>query len=519
MGPTFWAIWALGALFAVLNLSSAFAQQGSGPDNGGITRGNFLRIPDYRTPGTGAQSYFVNASTGNDSFNCQSASTPCLTIQGAVNKVPKLLRDQVTVNVAAGIYAGFIVSGFSEDVGVQQSTGGLLIDGALANSTLATGSATGTAAGAGQVAGSGSTFGVLCDSGATWTVNDLRGRFITTASPTNSAFVVSSNTATCVTIVGTWSLPVAGVTTYTIQDPSVITNTAISLPATPVSAATANSAGIGIFGNSITYRNSAIVLRNIKVANAVGNGVLVQDTSSVLLTQMQIVPSASNPTALFVNTNTPNGGAGGPLVTATKVYIAKSNDNSAISFTTGALSVSNSLVFNTNSAGDVPAIFGRGGRLSFFSASEVNGWTIGIGIENGNAGAPSTSPFMAGSRLICRVHAGSVGLWLGYSTSTSALAGFATIGISTTDISSCEVGVQTVGTASIDVTSLSGSVSVTGFAGYLGSTFVYTKAGITLTAGTNEINLDSGGLTANFADVTAGSCVASAPQSSRVCGR
>src|SRR5882757_2311988 len=151
----------LGALLLTLLASASLAQGQAlpGPANGRVSRGNFLPIPQYRTPGTGAQSYFVDGSLGSNTNNCTaSGASACLTIQGALNKIPKLLRDLVTVTVAAGTYAGFSVAGFTCDPGIQTTTGGIMVDGfgAFANSTLATGSATGTFTS--STAGSGTTF-------------------------------------------------------------------------------------------------------------------------------------------------------------------------------------------------------------------------------------------------------------------------------------------------------------------------------------------------------------------------
>lgn len=506
------------ALIAVL----ALGQQGSGPDNGGITRGNFLRIPDYRTPGTGVQTYFVDP-TGADTNNCTTSGTSaCLTIQGALNKAPKLLRDQVTVNVAAGSYAGFIISGFTTDTGVQQATGGLLINGALVNSTLATGSATGTATGAGQSAGAGSTFGVLCDSTATWTANDLRGRFVTTLNPANAALVVSSNTATCITIVGTWALPVAGSTTYAIQDPSVTITSPANLAAPAGAPAQPIAAGIIIDTGSMMYNQPAILVRNIRVANTTGStGVLAGGDGSYTFTNLQIRPlsataigarlgltGSTTSSARFQNCDTSIASSNGPVFVSSGSFTSRSSlwrnsgiATSGINIGAGA-TVSEGVAFATASLFSSEMLgLGQG---SGCAVCVFNGRvTMQTGANRVSCGSSSAAGFAI--RPLASV--------------TTALATYASINsIASTDVSGCGVGLSVVGPGVADVTSMSGSATTTGFDVSLGGTVVYTKSGVTLTAGT-EVNLDSGGATAAFIDIAAGACLATAPQSSRVCGR
>jgi hypothetical protein len=502
------------ALLLLLVSASASAQiYGAGLSPSALTPAN---APQIVQATTAALTLYVDP-TGSDSNACTAIGTAaCATIQGALNKAPKLLRHQVTISVAAGTYGGFYVSGFTQDVTSSASTG-LIIDGALANSTLATGSPTGTAAGAGQLAGSGSTFGVLCDSGATWTVNDLRGRFITTASPTNTAFVISSNTATCATIVGTWSVPVAGTTTYTIQDSAVIVNTAVSRPATPTVAASANYAAVAILGNAMNYQTRALVLRSLRLTNTTGDGVRVEDISAILFNQMQVIPTGTSKLPLFIATAT--GGGGGPIITIERSLLQGNNDNAGLQQSGGSLSISNTLVYNSADVGDLPAVQLISCKLGFFSGNELRGWAVGLGITNGPTGTTATSNIL-NSRVVCRSHAGSAGIWFGVTPalSTSILGGFTTGIVSAVDIATCEIGLQTVGTSTIDVVSLSGSVSVTGFAGFLGGMFNYTKAGVTLTATTNELNLDAATATSTFTSVTAGQCLTTS-QGSRACAR
>lgn len=503
--------------FAVLLVAAtALAQGNTGGSTTGVSRGNGLRIPQYRTPGTGTQSYFVDAATGDDSFDCRSASTPCLTLQGAINKAPKLTRDQVTVTAAAGNYAGFLLSGFTADVGIQQTTGGIVIEGTLANSTLATGTATGTATGG--TAGSGSTWGTLVDAAQTWTVNDLVGRFITTASPTNTTYVITANTGTTITVVGNWSVPVAATTTYTIQDPSTIITSARSSPASPNSASGANRAAIQVMDNNLTYRRDAIVLRNFRLTNASGFGVEVSDNSGIFMTAMQV----RNTTGSVLMGSLSQGTAQGRLDIFHSDLLVSSTSQSAIAASGGSVGVTNSLLRGPGSGSGIAislqAVVGVRTVLTGITSGDIRGFANGIIMAGAgsNFGGSITS-----SSIACNSSSGYA-LKIGDDTAGAIATAGATAsmgGVQTTALSTCGNGIYVYGPRAIDIISLSGSVATNGFFVNNGGRVTFTKAGVTLTSGTNEINFDNGAVLATFADVAAGSCIGTEPHVSRVCGR
>jgi hypothetical protein len=133
---------------------------------------------------TAAMTLYVDP-TGADSNDCLSTGTgACLTMPGVLAKVPKLLRNLVTINVAAGTYGGFLLSGFWTDVTAAPSTAGIFINGALATVTPTSGSATGTATSG--TAGSGTTYGTLTKTAAGWTVNDFARRYLVITGGTGS---------------------------------------------------------------------------------------------------------------------------------------------------------------------------------------------------------------------------------------------------------------------------------------------------------------------------------------------
>lgn len=507
-------------LSLLLAASAALAQGGPGPTSGGVQRGNYLRIPDYRTPGdTSVVNYYVDP-TGSDTNACTATGTSaCLTIQGAINKIPKLLRQQVTVNVAAGTYtAGFIVSGFTADNGVQQTSGGLLIDGALATSTLASGSATGTASAG--TAGSGSTFGTLTDAAATWTVNDLKGRFITTASPTNTAVVISSNTATAITVVGTWNAPTAS-TTYTILDPAVIVSGNATQPATPFQGSSATRTQAGFYNNTLTWNQSLIGVRYMRFSSTnASSGLEVMDNGSYRFTGLQIRPSGAAADGVRVG-----GSSDGvwPFVYVLGCDISLGTSGSGVNGGHGQIRVGSNLIRNSSAgSGAIHFAGGAGERVeSFFvSSNDLSNFTDGVQLYSGFIStSPGLSAGFTGNRITCNSGSG-VGINIGSATTTINYVPASISAINNTNIATCGTGVQVIGSnASADIVSLTGAAATTGISAYLGGMAVFTKATTTITAGTNEVNIEGGGATAAFADITAGNCLSVNPQGSRVCGR
>jgi len=501
-------------LFALLLLftSAALAQGPANPQGNRLSRGNFLRIPAYQTAGSATTTnYFVDGSLGNDNNNCSaSGASACLTIQGALNKIPKLLLNAVKVNVAAGTYAGFIVSGFYEDNGLQQTTGAIFISGGLSNSTLATGSATGTATSG--TAGSGTTFGTLTDTGATWTVNDLVGRLITTATPTNTALVIASNTATTLTIVGTWSSPNAS-TTYAIQDPNVIVNTSLQRPGNAAFGPSNNRAAIQFLGNQILYRASSIVVQQMRLAPAAGGGVDIADNSSIQFQQMQIrtsnVPlrvSLGNANVDIINSDLDStAGAAGIFCGAGAIQVGQGTG-------TGVL-------VRSGANGGLPGIQIQPQvaepMLSGITQVQITGFTHGIQLTNS---ATLSTVNVLQVQIICFDSTG-VGVQVGNTVTNNLGSNSGGLMMSTVNVATCGTGVQIVGPASADIVALTGAAATTGIAAILGGVAVFTKASTTITAGTNEINLDLGAVTASFADVTASHCISTIDQASRVCGR
>lgn len=187
------------------------------------TGGN-LKRRQYQT--YSALTFYVDP-TGSDSNACTASGTAaCLTLGGALLKVPRNIKHLVTINVAAGTYTEvFRVQGFFiEGDNGAASTAALTITGTQVNFTPATGSATGTLTAYTNTSTVDGAHPFATDSGATWTVNDLRGRFLQITGGTGSGqyMPIASNTATTITLAAKYTTaPVAG-STYAIVTPGPI---------------------------------------------------------------------------------------------------------------------------------------------------------------------------------------------------------------------------------------------------------------------------------------------------------
>lgn len=163
---------------------------------------------------------FVNAATGNDANDGLSAGTALATVQAARAKIPPNCIHNVTINVAAGTYTGpFDFTGFTiaPTVLVQ-------VVGAMASPTLTTGTTSGTVGTVTALSGA-TTPQSFQDLTQTWTVNELRGKWVSIAGSTTYR-MIGANTATSITLVGTGTVTAGQ--SYAILAPSVTLTSSIA---------------------------------------------------------------------------------------------------------------------------------------------------------------------------------------------------------------------------------------------------------------------------------------------------
>jgi hypothetical protein len=472
-----------------------------------LSRGDLLKDRQYRT--NADQVLYVDP-TGNDSNACTATGTAaCLTIQGALNKSPKLLRHRLTVNVAAGNYAGFIVSGFTIDPSIQKATAGILVDGALADVTPTTGTATGTASAG--TAGSGSTFGTLTDAAATWTVNDtaIVGKFVVITGGTGSGQVrvIVSNTATELTIAGAWTAP-TGTSTYAIQSPSVIITSVAALIPRPTGTSDMAAAGVQVADN--TTGASRVTLRNIGITIAASTGVSTLGTN-VELIQIAISGGTSG-TSLLIGAKSD--------VTLTTCSASSTTGPSLTIGAAGTVLGANTRFATTGATTTTVQVSGIGAQGRFSGCQFVG--AVGMAVTSGAI----ASTLSQGSQCDCNSAATSV-CFLAGAVNVSSLVTAGSLQISSAvlavnlGVTNCSYGLMAAGRGSLTASStvvVSGNGLTYGANSSYGGLIVLPTATTTITGGTAEISVDLGAATTTWVSLAASSsCLTGLGTMSRVC--
>jgi hypothetical protein len=175
--------------------------------NGAVNIPGGVTDPSAVKKTTAAVTLYVR-SGGDDGNDCLSAGMACATPQGAVDKIPEYVDHQVVVDIGAGTFGGVFIH--ERVVSSRTTSVNITVRGAMAGSTLATGTNSGTA--------TGGTMYQLTDSGQSWTVNDLQGRFVKSS---GYYYLVQSNTATTIDVVGVNWYNFNGLA-YTIEEPSTV---------------------------------------------------------------------------------------------------------------------------------------------------------------------------------------------------------------------------------------------------------------------------------------------------------
>jgi len=156
-------------------------------------------------------------TTGSDSNNGLTVGTALLTIQEAVNRIPKYILHDITIDIGEGNFTGFALCGYIFSAGTTTT-----IKGTLGNPTLTTGTTSGTATGGSNIQ--------LVDSGQAWTAHELRGCLILV----NGEYrVARDNDATTIDTVGTYAASVSG-KAYEILEQKTVLNAdgpSLGLPA------------------------------------------------------------------------------------------------------------------------------------------------------------------------------------------------------------------------------------------------------------------------------------------------
>lgn len=149
-------------------------------------------------------------TTGNDNNTGLTTGTALLTPQAAIDRIPTIIKHNVTVDIGEGTFAtGMDVSGFLVNPGAT-----LTVKGTLNDPTLGGGTTTGTATG-------GSTSQCV-DAGQAWVANALRGKLVLVGSEYR---VIHDNDGTTINLVGTLAATCSGKAYHIYEQKTIIGGT------------------------------------------------------------------------------------------------------------------------------------------------------------------------------------------------------------------------------------------------------------------------------------------------------
>ena len=424
-----------------------------------VTRGGALKKRQYQT--YAPMTLYVDP-TGSDSNSCTaSAAEACATLDGAIAKLPRFIRHDVTVNVAAGAYAAPLPTFAGVNIAENVT---LAVLGTMVTAVPATGSAAGTTTAA--TAGSSAGPATITHTGQTWTVNNLRGKFVQFtggALSFDEPYPISANTATTLTFPSTISAGVGS--TYTIVEPgSTFNSTAVS--------SIENVSGRGV-----------LQLKYLRVSRTGATGVYAALDSTML--DMYACDIRSSTATGFIGT-----GSGTYYLTQGYIGSAQTGFNiTDVARTPGAGGLTNSVVISTSG----PAVF-------FGVTAPDTAYPAETSIlEGGSTSSPivtiqrTTQATISALWITCTGGASSVG----FGTLTDvAASSTGSLGASSR-ITGCGTGIRLAGRAAWSVNTTAFSSVTTAFSVSKGATLDFGNTTPTFTTVTNELQL--GGVNYTFA--------------------
>lgn len=348
---------------------------------------------------TADMTLYVDQATGSDS-NSGLVGFPMKTIQAAINRVPKTVKHNVTINVGPGTYVGNVTLNF--DILTPKY---ITLQGTHWTSVVpATGVASGT-----FTANDGSHQFTLAAAG--WTIDDLKGKFvkITSGAKSGNYYPIANNTATTIDV---------GCLTTTIGNASF----EFAIPAatlTPVS----GSYSLGIFGTVLSPSSSTpgIVIQNLTFSGAFRGIRAHADMCDIKVIQCKFFPTASG---IGIESY-------GVLPAVDRCYSGASGMSIGYTAGNGWGSVINSVFDGLSAASTIGINLGEG-RLQI---GGLNAGNIIQGYTGSNSyGIALTSAHM-GSYGLCTIRGCKVGIYVstGYNTYLSANTATPTVITSATE--------------------------------------------------------------------------------------
>lgn len=450
--------------------------------------GDVLRTSSLYT--TASLTLYVDAA-GNDNNACTSAVLgACLTIQGALNKVPKNIRHAVLIAVAAGTFAGAKVEGFNIAHSASTAGASLTIQGTMVTATLGAGNASGTATGGtrgGEVA-TPAVHSTLVDSGNGWTVNALRGYFVElTAGPgsgaSSSLKAIESNTATTAVAAGRYSATPTASTTYAIRDTATVISGGAARNADLVLTTSAGLAGFILQNNS--FPPATFLVQKLKFASVGSYSIYMHTPTHLMVRYCNFAPGGTFAGILLL--------VGGSVDALANVWSAITNSTyqcilQASRITANAIGVSELALSSS-------VFLGSGGSngimLAFTNGGLTAQYNYGLALQRGIWLGNSVSVVSSGNYFDTVVqHC--------ISTSLSIYPGGTTIKVDGDNYTSCGRAIYATGRALVGFTSVASTGSSNTVGLYLedGARVVSISTGYAFSA-TTDITLKTLG-----ADVT-----------------
>lgn len=442
---------------------------------GGAAAGDVTDNPTYATQA--ALTYYV-ATTGSDN-NPGTEAAPFLTVQKAIDVLPKQIRHAVTINVGAGSFTGANITGFTVEQGGWIKVTGTLIASTITG--LQTGNPSTTATTGSNATGS---WGNLSVAGAGWTTDALRSKFVYISAGTGSGQIraIVSNTNAdpgVLTIPGAWATAPTTGSTFNIVEPGTIINTGATRAAQLDAAASANFAGF-IVRDNICYQDttaSGIYIERFKFTSA--RSVQVQD-SDAFVRYCWIAQSASNASVVVGQTT------GRP--SNVNVHDNYSNSAGVLMQTLGQFSSANALRNVTQTAAGLLIANSTGqatGGSILLSSNSVRGFT-------GEAIMGQVAQIFAQGNKFDAATAGAskYAYRLGTQASQTPVNGLGWFSISADDIINVGHGIHVSGGFQgvlLGVTGITGNTA--GIEVQRGAS-VQINSAVTLTGGTTEISID-----------------------------
>lgn len=461
-----------------------------------------LRTKDVFSTPNATVDLYVQPDGGVDRPVCTLAK-PCKTLQYTWDNLVPFVTGGATynINLADGTYnetAPKLGTKILTQVGGGTGNINIIGSSTMAQWTgIATGSTTVTQSAGGYAAASGITPAVVTDSTGTWTVNNLKGKYLTSASGATlgQRRIIASNTATTISLVQGFSASPVDGTTFTIDYPGAVFTNTVDINT--------------VIGDAI---GSGLALKRVAFKPASGQGLTINNCTA-LRSLTDVVAEGTNSNGMYLR-----GNHGTNLATITIANVVATTASSG-SFGAAFNFCENQLVYATSvGTGGLYAKSTSGPAITL-SACGLSGGAVvaetasgtAVRITNGGQLQSSTAPG-ALSRYICTSSGTGwdMTLQLGMRGYVGAILG-------TLSFEGCTTAVTVLGSNFVDMRGSTTTIAnaTNGFVAAQGAKIFLGTGSITYSTVTNQTTTDGVVLTQAAIDAltpkrqcaTDGSCI------------